>query len=239
MTERPLIVVAHGTGDPVGRRTLDELVSVVSGGLAESHPDVPVRLAYLERAAPSIEDVAAAGERAVVVPLFLARGYHVRADLPQRLARRAPDAALTAPLGAGGTVRRSLGRRLAALRQHRPGAGAVLASAGSSDHRARREVTALAAALEDDLVMPVRAAFLAGEGTTVADACHDLRRMGRSRLVGAVHLLAPGHFWDQARRTLSEHGVTDLTSPLAQDPAVAAAVVRSYRRAVAAPAPVG
>ncbi len=234
MTERPLLVVAHGTRDPAGRQAIDDLVSEVRRALGASHPDVPVRLGFLERASPSVEDAAVAGERSVVVPLFLARGFHVRTDLPQRLAHRAPDATLTAPIGMGDTIRCSLRQRLAALSRGRPGVGAVLASAGSSHHRARGEVTALAAALEDDLAMPVLAAFLTGEGATVAKASHALRRLGRSRLVGGVHLLAPGHFLDQARRTLAEHGVTELTSPLAQDPTVPAAVVRRYRRAVAA-----
>ena len=234
VSARPLVLVAHGTADRDGRRTLDDLTARVRTVLWENDPGVRVRLGYLERAEPLLEDLVAPGEAAVVVPLFLARGYHVRSDLPERLSRLAPDAARTAAVGEGGAVAAALRRRVAALSEGHPGVGVVLVSAGSGDPRARSEVASLGARLEAGLGAPVRAAYLSGPGPDVTEAVRDLRRHGRSHLVGAVHLLAPGRFWDTARRALAEHGVTEQTVPLATDARIAEAVVESYRAAVSA-----
>jgi len=232
VTTRPLVLVAHGTADPTGVQVLEDLAGAVWVALAEAGRDVPVRLAHLERAAPVLEDVVGVGEAPVVVPLFLARGYHVRTDLPGRLARLAPDALLTPTLGAGPAVLEALRRRVAG--HVRPGSGVVLATAGSSDDGARAEVDSLGAELEASAGVPVRVARLSAGGPSVAEAVATLRGLGRSHLIGAVHLLAPGHFWDRAQRALAEPVFGATTSPLATDRAVVEAVVGAYREAVAA-----
>ena len=222
---RPLVVAAHGTADPRGRRVLESVRQAVADAL----PEMPVRLGYLEHAVPLVEDVVAPGDGAVVVPLFLASGYHVRSDLPERLARHAPDATATPALGSGEEVRAALADRLVAERVAEAGTGVVLASAGSSDPRARGEALDLAAALEDRLGRPVRTAFLGGAAPGLPDAVTRLRARSCHRIVSAAHLVAPGYFWDRLRASLSQNGIDTTTAPLGPDPHLVDALVARYR----------
>lgn len=90
-----LILLAHGSRDPGWREPFERLAGRLGDELGEGR----VRLAYLEMAAPSLEDeVGRAAEedvRAVrVLPLLLAGGDHVRRDLPERveaLRKRHPE----------------------------------------------------------------------------------------------------------------------------------------------------
>jgi sirohydrochlorin ferrochelatase len=213
---RPLVVAAHGTADAGGRRVLRSVRQAVAAAL----PEVPVRLGHLEHAGPALEEAVSPGERAIVVPLFLASGYHVTSDLPGRLARHAPDARATEALGSGEVVRDALAARLAAQGARAPGVGVVLASAGSADPRARSEILDLAAALEDALRRPVRIALLGGAALR-AQSCH--------RIVAAAHLIAPGLFWDRLRASLSQNGIDATTPPLGPDPRLVDALVSRYR----------
>ncbi|NEB75044.1 sirohydrochlorin chelatase, partial [Streptomyces sp. SID14478] len=94
-----LVLVAHGSRDPRALATVGELVERIR----ELRPHLPVHLAHIELNAPLLTDVLAAlehGGQAVLVPLLLSRGYHVKQDLP-----RAAEAAahlrtrVAAPLG--------------------------------------------------------------------------------------------------------------------------------------------
>lgn len=82
-----LIGVGHGSRDPRSAAT----VSAVLDAVAAARPGRPVRAAFLDLNAPSVEQVldavAAAGHRhAVVVPLLLGSAFHARVDLPGLLA---------------------------------------------------------------------------------------------------------------------------------------------------------
>lgn len=82
MSERCLILIAHGSRDPRWCAPFERLAAAVDGT-----PGVGVALAYLELAAPSFPDAAAAAVRAGarhlrVLPLFLSGGAHVERDLP-------------------------------------------------------------------------------------------------------------------------------------------------------------
>ncbi len=82
-----LLLLAHGSRDPGWREPFERLASRLADELGEGR----VALAYLEMAAPSLEDeigrVAKEGVQAVrVLPLLLAAGDHVRRDLPERVA---------------------------------------------------------------------------------------------------------------------------------------------------------
>ncbi len=222
---RPLVLAAHGTADPAGRRVVESVRQAVADAL----PAVPVRLGYLEHAEPVLERVLAPGEGAVVVPLFLVSGYHVRTDLPARLARHAPDAHPTAALGSGAEVRAALVGRLVRQRACGAGTGVVLASAGSSDPAARAEALDLAAALQDELGAIVRTAFLGGTAPGLADAVTRLRAKSCHRIVAAAHLIAPGLFWDRLRAWLSAYGIERTTEPIGPDPHLVEAVVARYR----------
>lgn len=75
-----VIVLAHGSKDP--RHA--EGVQAIAGNLA-ADLGVEVAAAYLEHSQPAAASVPP-GQAAVVVPLFLASGFHVRNDVPAAVA---------------------------------------------------------------------------------------------------------------------------------------------------------
>ena len=81
-----LILFAHGARDPRWRGPFDRLHARV----AQQHPG-PVSLAFLELMAPDLAGAACAlaahgVTQAVVVPVFLGTGGHLRKDLPTMIA---------------------------------------------------------------------------------------------------------------------------------------------------------
>lgn len=99
MPDRALILLAHGSRDPLWRRPIEAVQQL----LHRQQPQLQVRCAYLELCPPTLEQVvqelaALAVTRVAVVPLFLGAGRHVRDDLPQTvqaLARAHPQLGLT------------------------------------------------------------------------------------------------------------------------------------------------
>jgi sirohydrochlorin cobaltochelatase len=84
---RATILFCHGSPDPEWSAPFMRLQDI----LAARDPDVPVAIAYLEPAKPTFADVAAQLARAgvtdvTVAPVFLARGGHVKKDLPALVA---------------------------------------------------------------------------------------------------------------------------------------------------------
>ncbi|MFD6218915.1 sirohydrochlorin chelatase [Nocardia salmonicida] len=82
-----MIAVAHGSRDPRSAATMAAVVAEV----AAARPDIPVRLAFLDLSAPSVDevvdDLAARGHTdVIVVPLLLGSAFHARVDLPALLA---------------------------------------------------------------------------------------------------------------------------------------------------------
>ena len=82
-TPHALLLFSHGSADPEWSRPLERL----RDKLAERLAPMPVQLAFLPPAAPGFSDVVAAlvaaGIRSLTVaPVFLARGGHVKQDLP-------------------------------------------------------------------------------------------------------------------------------------------------------------
>jgi sirohydrochlorin cobaltochelatase len=91
LAESGLILLAHGSRSAAWRRPFDRLQKMVA-----RQSGVPTVLAFGEFMAPdlagAVRALAAKGvKRAVVVPLFLGGGAHVRSDAP-RLAREAQAA---------------------------------------------------------------------------------------------------------------------------------------------------
>ena len=86
MTERALILVAHGSPDPDWRRPLERLIELLAVELGDA-----VAVAYLAHA-PSIEAVIASFEQAghrrvlVVAALLSPGGRHVKQDIPDAVA---------------------------------------------------------------------------------------------------------------------------------------------------------
>ncbi|WP_181809618.1 CbiX/SirB N-terminal domain-containing protein, partial [Streptomyces shenzhenensis] len=75
-----LVLVAHGSRDPRALRTVRALMDRVRA----LRPGLPVRLGHIELNEPLLPDtLAALGDaEAVLVPLLLSRGHHVKQDIP-------------------------------------------------------------------------------------------------------------------------------------------------------------
>ncbi len=88
-TPAPLIIAAHGTRDRAGQAATRELAERVRTRLHSA----PVHLGFVEIDSPGITDALCAAlreeqepDQAVVVPLMLGTGGHVRHDIPQAIA---------------------------------------------------------------------------------------------------------------------------------------------------------
>lgn len=82
--DRALLLFSHGSPDPEWARPLEALQLK----LAERLAPMPVRLAFLPPAGPDfmsvVELLVNSGTRSLTVaPVFLARGGHVKKDLPE------------------------------------------------------------------------------------------------------------------------------------------------------------
>jgi sirohydrochlorin ferrochelatase len=219
MTEPILIAVAHGTRSPAGQAQVRDLASRV----VRRRPGLDLRLAYVDVQQPRVADVVAAVDRpAVVVPLLLTAGYHVRVDIAAAIAGRPAVAA--APLGHHDGLVALLAARIAAAG---PADAVVLAAAGSSDPRALADVAAVAQALG-----VTRTGYAAGSPPTVPDVVAQLRADGARRVVIAAYLLVDGLF----HRALYRAGADTVTAPLATDPGVADLVLARYDAAGGRPA---
>lgn len=224
-----IVVAAHGTRDTAGPAVIEALAD----GVRTTLPGETVRVAYADVRAPSVADVLSEhlGERAVVVPAFLAAGYHVRTDIPQQIAASAhPRTVLADAFGPAPELVAVLVERLVAA-GYRTGDGVVLAAAGSSDHRALVDVHDTAYALGVRLGAPVRVGFAATARPSVSDAVASLRAARQGvRVAVASWLLAPGLF--QCR--LDDAGAEVTANPLGAHPRVVDLIVRRHQAAVGA-----
>ncbi|MEU6643657.1 sirohydrochlorin chelatase [Saccharomonospora sp. NPDC046836] len=213
-----IVLVAHGTRDPAGPQVTEELANLVrSRGLG-------VEIAYADVREPDVTTVLnRLREPAVVVPAFLAAGYHVRTDIPAQVAAsRQPRAVLAEAFGPAPELLDVLEHRLCEA-GYAPGDSVVLAAAGSSDPRARGEVAAAAQALAGRLCTPVRVGYAATAQPSVAEAVVRARRTSH-RVAVASWLLAPGLF--QQRLVAADADL--VAEPLGAHPAVADLVLRRY-----------
>jgi sirohydrochlorin ferrochelatase len=196
-----LVLAAHGTRDPDGTSVIYELASLVGA-----------EVAFVDVREPSVTTVLdRVGDGAIVVPAFLASGYHVRVDLPAQVAGRA---LITPPLGPAPELVAAAHDRLLAAGWH-PGLPITLAAAGSSDSRARADVRHAAHQLGTRLATTVQVRYL-----THAPRVHAVG--------GAIAswLLAPGLF----HQTLTNHAPI-VSAPLGAHPLVAQLITRRYEAA--------
>ncbi|WP_053204587.1 sirohydrochlorin chelatase [Jiangella muralis] len=222
-----LIAVAHGTRAPEGPVVLAALLDRVR----ELLPGVDVQVAYVDVIGPTLADVLAsvpAGSRAVVVPMFLASGYHVRVDVPSAVAADGGRAVVTPALGPDPAIVAAVEDRLRSASVELPDA-VVLAAAGSSDPSALAEVSVAASLLSSALSRPVLPAFVTTASPSVPDAVTSLRGAGHPTVGVASYLLAPGLF--QQRLTTS--GADIVAPPIGPHPLVARLIADRYRAAVA------
>ena len=210
-----LVLVAHGTRDPRGAAVVEEIAALVRARLG----DEPVEVAYADVRQPDVTTVLGHVDGpAVVVPAFLAAGYHVRVDVPQQIAASGhPDVVVTEPIG---TALLPVVRERLREAGWRPGDAVVLAAAGSSDPRALADVTAVARALSAEV------GYIATASPTVPETVAALRAEGR-RVAIASWLLAPGLF----HQRLADAGADVVAEPLGAHTRVVDAVLLRYYEA--------
>jgi sirohydrochlorin ferrochelatase len=217
-----LLAVAHGTREPSGVATVESLVEAV-----RRRAGLDVRTAYVEIAAPSIEEALATLDRPVVVlPLLLASGYHDKVDIPRSLRAVRPDGMLGRVLGPDPLLAEALLDRLHEAGWRRRDA-IVLGAAGSSDPQALAAADAQARLLALRAGGPVLAAYASAAQPNVGEAVAQLRRSGAERVAVASYLLAPGFFQGQ----LAAAGADLVTAPLGAHPAVVDLVLARYDQA--------
>jgi sirohydrochlorin ferrochelatase len=217
------ILVAHGTRKTHGVTMIGDLADRVGHVLG-----VRVRTAFVDVLGPTPAEVLrTVPGPAVLVPAFLAGGYHVRTDIPAHVAAsRHPDVIVTDPLGPSAQLVRVMTDRMTES-GWRPTDSVVLAAAGTSDPGAQRDLRATAALLSAAIGQRVEIAYAATAEPRVADAVAALRARGAHRVVVVSYLLADGLFQDRLRAS----GADVVTEPLGTHPGVVRLIARRFRRA--------
>ncbi|MGW2094742.1 sirohydrochlorin chelatase [Promicromonospora sukumoe] len=261
-----LIGTSHGTDDPAGQAAVRALLD----GVRVARPGLDVREAFVDVQQPEVGDVLAeavrdaadaagtaagalaaagvdesSGPLAVVVPVLLSTGYHVRHDIAQAVA------AVNAAAGGSATAAEPLGphpllvdiladRYAAAEAAHGPfrsDDAVVLAAAGSSVAAAATAVEEVTSALAQRLGRPVTPSYGAGAEPRVPDAVAAARATTAGRVIVVSYLLAPGYFLDR----VLEAGADVVTDPVAgpagaekADPRLVQVVLDRYDAAVSA-----
>jgi len=228
MTHSPvLIACSHGTSNATGDAEVRELRRAVSA----LRPSLDVREAYVDVQEPALPDVVAAlpeGEPAVIVPVLLSVGYHVKVDIAQARDSR-PRTSAAAPLGPDPVLVDVLEERLREAGLADDDA-VVLAAAGSSNPAASAAVEDVAGQLATRLGRPVTCAYGSAAEPKVPHAVEAARAAGAPRVVVASYLLAHGWFHDQ----LFKAGADLVTEPLLPSEALAGLVLKRFDEAVAA-----
>lgn len=236
-----MIACAHGTSSTQGAAE----VNALRAGIAALRPGLDVREAYVDVQDPELPAVVAglpAGEAAVVVPLLLSVGYHVKVDIARAVKSR-PGTLAAAPLGPDPRLAALLDQRLREAGVTDNDA-VILAAAGSSDATAAENVEELAGQLRSLRSNRIVAAYGASATPSVPDAVAMLREEAAGgagaglsagavdlggRVVIASYLLAPGFFHDQ----LAKAGADLITAPLLPSPVLAEIALARCDAAVA------
>jgi sirohydrochlorin ferrochelatase len=222
-----LILVAHGTRRPGGVAMIGDLAAQVSTLL-----DRTVQVAFVDVLGPTPSEVlsqaAATGRRAIVVPAFLSRGYHVRTDLPNHVAASGHSNVIVTPaLGPSGEIARIVALQLMKS-GWRPGDSVIIGAAGTSDYRARADLHTTATLLSALTGSRVSLGFAATGAPHVHEAVASARRDGARRVVVASYLLADGLFQQRLRGC----GADLVSQPLGSHPGLARLIANRFRRAV-------
>jgi sirohydrochlorin ferrochelatase len=221
MTTPALLTISHGTDSVRGRALVGGLVAAVRSRFADTHggfvdvlqPDVPTVLGKLPP-----------GQAAVIVPLLLSAGYHVRVDLADAAKSADRPVVVADALGPDDAIVALLEDRLTAAGV-RPDDEVVVAAAGSSDPAAVADCRETAARLAERLGRPVQIGFLSAARPTLPEAVAGARTTGR-RVVIATYLLAPGYFLGLVEAS----GADVVTPPLLAGGVVPEALVTAVLR---------
>lgn len=219
-----LILAAHGTRRPGGVAMVGNLAARVGAQLGQT-----VQVAFVDVLGPTPDEVLSAdrGPRAIVVPAFLSRGYHVRADLPAHVeASGHRNVVVTPALGPGARITRIVADQLVQS-GWRPGDSVILGAAGTSDARARADLQTTATLLSAMIGSPVSLGFAAG-GPPIGEAVERTRAGGARRVAVASYLLSDGLFHERLRAC----GADVVSRPLGNHLGMARLIADRFRRAV-------
>ena len=228
MSTRPLVLLAHGSRRPgpssVMSRTAERVRTIL--------PAVEVRTGYIELQPPDPATALEGLVDPVVLPFFLARGYHVLNDVPAAVDRHG-SGTVTGHLGVEEHLVEAVAQRLHEASAPLGGLAGldhiVLGAAGSRQGVALEEVEAITRLLEARLGRRVTPAYLSAARPSVRDAVSTARARGARRVGVATYLLAEGSF----HRALHSTGADVVAAPIGDHPAVAELVVHRYREELA------
>ncbi|MFH9823327.1 MULTISPECIES: sirohydrochlorin chelatase [Streptomyces] len=233
-----LVVVAHGSRDPRALSTVSTLLDRVR----DLRPGLAVRLGHIELNEPLLSDTladldAADTAEAVLVPLLLSRGYHVRRDIPEMAAAVRVRTRVAAPLGPHPLLVETLytrlveaGWRTRMTQAERRASAVVLAAAGSRDPDSAVDTGRTAQLLADRLGVPVLPAYASTAAPTVPEAVRALAARGRHRVAVASYFTAPGRFATES----AQAAPWIAAAPLGTHEAMARLVLHRYDQARAA-----
>jgi len=244
-----LMVVGHGTADPLGAGE----THCLTAGVAAAVPMVPVALGFLEVIGPSIGDAlaqlrAAGCHEVVAAPLLLFAAGHAKRDVPAAIAEAAGRLGLTVrqadPLGmhpAMVHLARERRRQAIAAAVDRPPAETVLVMVGrgSSDPSTPAQLEAFTRLSLAGEPPPARVlmGFVAAARPTVSEALATAAiEPGVRRVLVQPHLLFHGHVEEQVTAAVAEarRARPDIewlqVERLGPDPLVAQAVVERAAR---------
>ncbi|WP_314156749.1 sirohydrochlorin chelatase [Actinomyces oris] len=228
MSNRPLVLLAHGSRRPGPASVLSRTAERVSTIL----PGVEVRTGYVELQPPDPATALEGLVDPVVLPFFLARGYHVVHDVPAAVERHG-SGTVTGHLGVEEHLVEAVEQRLHEASAPLGGLAGldhiVLGAAGSRQAVALEEVETITRLLEARLGREVTPAYLSAARPSVRDAVSTARARGARRVGVATYLLAEGRF----HRALHSTGADVVAAPIGDHPALAELVALRYREQVA------
>lgn len=228
MNTPALIACAHGTRNLEGQAAIRRVMAEIE----ELRPGLNVLEAYVDVQEPELSGVVAGlpeGTPAVVVPLLLSTGYHVKVDIPKAIKGR-PEVVAARPLGPDPRLAELLATHLrnAGLEDSD---GVLLAAAGSSLPDGSADSEEQARQLAQLLPNPVRVAYGASAEPNVPDGVTALRAEvteDGGRVIVSSYLLATGYFHDQ----LAKAGADIVTAPLLPSPVLAEIALERYDAAL-------
>ncbi|WP_367323221.1 sirohydrochlorin chelatase [Streptomyces sp. HUAS ZL42] len=235
-----LVLVGHGSRDPRALSTVRTLVERVR----ELRPGLPVHLGHIELNEPLLTDTLAELDaqgtpEAVLVPLLLSRGYHVKRDIPEMAAAVRVHTRVAAPLGPHPLLVETLyarlveaGWRTRTTEAERRSSAVVLAAAGSRDPHSAVDTRRTAQLLAERLGVPVVPAYASTAAPTVPAAVRALAARGRHRVAVASYFTAPGRFATES----AQAAPWIASAPLGTHPAMARLVLHRYDQTLAVPA---
>lgn len=236
-----LLAASHGSRSPAAQRAVLALVDAVTRRLAATLPAVDVVGGFVDVQQPDVPHCLATaepGRPAVIVPLLVSAGYHVRFDLANAVAGARPrSVVVTDALGPDERLAGIVADRLAEI-----GLGAgdrvVLAAAGSSDANAVTDCRSAGDQVAALIGRPVTVAFIAAAQPRLADAVASARRESPgARVVVASYLLAPGTFAGLAREAGADLVSAELLVDGEEPPAALVDIVVDRYLAAAAALP--